>query len=118
MIDRQAIEKVATQIGIASNAESIVLFGSYARGNARKESDVDLLIIAESDFPRFKRSCELYKLLRPYPFPMDLIVYTPEEIKKGKKSPISFVSRVLQEGEVVYDRRNRHRSSVGSQSPE
>ena len=118
MIDRREIEKVATYIGIVSNAESIVLFGSYARGDARENSDVDLLIIAESNLPRFKRSRELYKLLRPYSFPMDLIVYTPEEIEKGKESPISFVSRVLQEGEVVYDRRNRHRSSVGSESPE
>ena len=118
MIDRQEIESVATQIGIASHAQNVVLFGSYARGDAREESDVDLLIIAESDLPRFKRSCELYKLFRPYPFPMDLIVYTPKEIEKGKRSPVSFVSRVLQEGEVVYDSRNRHRSSVGSESPE
>lgn len=113
MIDRQEIEGVATQIGIASDAESVVLFGSYARGDAQEDSDVDLLIIAESNLPRFKRSRELYKLLRPYPFPMDLIVYTPQEIEKGKKSPVSFVSRVLREGEVVYDRRNNHRSSVG-----
>ena len=114
MIEKQEIERVATQIGIASSAESVVLFGSHARGGAREDSDVDLLIIAESDLPRFKRSCELYKLLRPYPFPMDLIVYTPEEIEKGKKSSVSFVSRVLKEGQVVYDRRDRYRSSVDS----
>ncbi|MHC4443780.1 MAG: nucleotidyltransferase domain-containing protein [Planctomycetota bacterium] len=113
MIDPRAIEKVATQIGIAVHAESVVLFGSHARGNAGEDSDVDLLIIAESDQPRHKRSCELYKNIRPYPFPMDLIVYTPGEIEKAKKSPVSFVSRILQEGKVVYDGRNRHRSTVG-----
>ncbi len=104
MIDKQEIERVATQIGIASDAESVVLFGSYAKGNAREDSDVDLLIIAESDLPRFKRSRVLYKLFRPYPFAMDLIVYTPEEVDKGKASPVSFVSRALREGEVVYVR--------------
>ena len=104
MIDKQEIKRVATQIGIASDAESVVLFGSYAKGNAGKDSDVDLLIIAESNLPRFKRSRMLYKLFRPYPFAMDLIIYTPEEIEKGKKSPVSFVSRALREGEVVYVR--------------
>ena len=104
MIDKREIEKVATQIGIASDAESVILFGSHARENTREDSDVDLLIIAESDLPRFKRSRVLYKLFRPYPFAMDLIVYTPREIEKGKESPVSFVSRALQEGEVVYER--------------
>ena len=104
MIDKQEIEKVATQIGIASDAQSVVLFGSYAKGSVGEDSDVDLLIIAESDLPRFKRSRVLYKLFRPYPFAMDLIVYTPQEIEKGKGSPVSFVSRALREGEVVYVR--------------
>jgi len=104
MIDRHEIEKAAIQIGIAADADSVVLFGSYAKGNARDDSDVDLLVIAESDLPRFKRSRGLYRLFRPYPFAMDLIVYTPEEVEKGKASPVSFVSRALREGEVVYVR--------------
>jgi len=106
MIDKQDIKRVAAQIGIAANAERVLLFGSYAKGNACEDSDVDMLIIAESELPRFKRSRALYKLFRPYPFAMDLVVYTPEEIEKGKQSPISFVSQVLREGEVVYARGN------------
>ena len=66
----------------------------------------DLMVVAESNLPRFKRSRALYKLFRPYPFGMDLVVYTPEEIERGKKSPISFVSRVLREGKTVYVRGN------------
>ena len=112
MIERQEILRVATQLGVASNAESVILFGSHARGNAWEESDVDFLIIAESDLPRFKRSRDLYKHLSPYPFAMDLIVYTPKEIEKEKQTSISFVSRILQEGEVVYDRRNRPCTAV------
>jgi predicted nucleotidyltransferase len=104
VIARREIERVATQIGIAADAESVILFGSHAKGTAHKDSDVDLLIIAPSQLPRFKRSRMLYKLFRPYPFAMDLIVYTPQEIEKGKQSPVSFVSRVLREGEVVYAR--------------
>ena len=65
-------------------------------------SDVDLLVIAPSDLPRFKRSRALYKSLRPYPFGMDLLVYTPDEIEKGQQSPLSFISHALREGKTVY----------------
>jgi predicted nucleotidyltransferase len=106
MVNEEEIEKVATRVGKEINAYQVILFGSYARGQASEDSDVDLMVVAESELPRFKRSRELYKLFRPYPFGMDLIVYTPEEIEKGKKSPISFVSRILREGKTVYVRGN------------
>ena len=104
MIRKQDIIQVATRIGEAANAESVILFGSHARGDPTENSDVDLMIIAESELPRFKRARELYKLFRPYPFGMDLVVYTPEEIAKGKKSSVSFVSTVLREGKTLYVR--------------
>jgi len=116
MINKQLIKQVAERIGIAANAERVILFGSHARGEASKNSDVDLMIIAESDLPRFKRSRELYKLFRPYPFGMDLVFYTPEEIEKGKKSPFSFVSSVLLEGKTLYVRRNKNCKTVDTQS--
>jgi predicted nucleotidyltransferase len=106
MIDRREIEQVAQRLGNAANAEQVILFGSHARGEATEASDVDLLIIAESDLPRFKRSRELYKLLRPHPFSMDVLVYTPQEIERGKRSTASFVSTVLQEGKVLYGRQS------------
>ncbi|HIJ65871.1 MAG TPA: nucleotidyltransferase domain-containing protein, partial [Candidatus Hydrogenedentes bacterium] len=83
MIDEQRIKEVAERIGAAADAERVVLFGSYARGDASRHSDVDLMVIAESDLPRFKRSRELYQLFRPYPFGMDLVVYTPSEVEEG-----------------------------------
>jgi predicted nucleotidyltransferase len=105
MINFHDIEQVATKLGTAANAERVILFGSYARGDAREHSDVDFMIVAESTLPRFKRSRELYKMLRPHPFGMDIVVYTPEEIERGKRTPVSFVSSVLQEGKTLYDRR-------------
>ena len=104
MVEECDIVQVATKIGTAANAERVILFGSYARGQASEHSDVDLLIIAESELPRFKRSRELYKLFQPYPFGMDLLVYTPEEVERGKKTAVSFVSRVLREGKTLYER--------------
>ena len=104
MVTEQEIEQVARRIGEVVRAEQVILFGSYARGEAKEGSDVDLLVIAESELPRFKRSRELYKSIRPYPFSMDLIVYTPAEAQKAKTSPHSFISTVLQDGKLLYER--------------
>jgi len=105
MIEEREIKNVAERIGRQIDAEQVILFGSHARGEATEYSDVDLLIIAQSDLPRFKRSRVLYKSLVPYPFGMDLLVYTPDEIEQGRRSPLSFVSTALREGKTVYVRR-------------
>ncbi len=118
MIDENEIKRVATVIGVESNADQVIMFGSHARGDANENSDVDLLIIAESNLPRFKRSRRLYKLFRPYPFSMDLLVYTPQEIEKGKRSNISFVSTVLREGKTLYARKFGNSKTMAIQSDE
>jgi predicted nucleotidyltransferase len=102
MIDMNKIREVATRIGVETNAEKVILFGSYAQGEATADSDVDFMIIANSDLPRFKRSRKIYNLFNPYPFGMDLLIYTPEEVEEEKKSPLSFLSTVLKEGRTLY----------------
>ena len=106
MVKMDDIENVARRLGDASLAESVILFGSYARGNPSESSDVDFLIIAPSDLPRFKRSRKLYQLFKPYPFGMDIVVYTPEEVKQDSRNPLSFVASVMKEGKIVYARKN------------
>ena len=106
MVNLTEIKNVAKRIGDTVNADAVILFGSYARGNADENSDVDFLVIAESDLPRFKRSRQLHKLFKPYPFGMDILVYTPAEIEKNRKCDLSFVSTILQEGKTVYGQRN------------
>jgi predicted nucleotidyltransferase len=105
MVNMTNIEDVAKRIGSQINAEAVILFGSYAKGTANENSDVDFLVVAESNLPRFKRSRKLYKLFKPYPFGMDILVYTPAEIEKGRRISQSFVSTVLQEGKTVYAKR-------------
>lgn len=104
MVHKDKIKHVARDMAVSINAERVILFGSYARGDATERSDVDLMVIAKSNLPRFKRSRELYKLLRPHPFAMDIVVYTPQEVERGKKTKVSFVSTVLKEGKTLYVR--------------
>jgi len=104
MIGEDNIRHVAARMAMATDAERVILFGSYARGDATENSDVDLLVIAESNLPRFKRSRELYRLMKPHPFAMDILVYTPQEFERSKKSKVSFVSTVIREGKTLYER--------------
>ena len=89
MIDRADIERVAREIGEAAKAESVVLFGSYATGRMTADSDVDFLVVAESDQPRHKRSRDLYRRIRPLRFPVDIVVYTPDEVRRDTPTTIS-----------------------------
>jgi len=118
MITIDNIRAVAQQLGQAAGAERVILFGSHARGTASDDSDVDFLIVAESDLPRHKRSRALYRSIRPHPFAMDLLVYTPQEIEKGARSAVSFVSTVLKEGKTVYVRGTGDRQALGREGPQ
>jgi hypothetical protein len=60
---------------------------------------------ADTNLPRFKRSRQLYGLFKPYPFALDLLVYTPAEVEQGLRSSVSFVASVFREGRTVYERR-------------
>ena len=102
MVAFNEIENVARKIAEKTEAKAIVLFGSYARGQAGKDSDVDLLVIAESDLPRHKRSRQLHMMFKPYPFAMDILVYTPKEVEQESQFELSFISRVLREGKRLY----------------
>ncbi len=102
MVAFNEIEKVAREIGEQAKAKAVVLFGSHARGQAGKDSDVDLLVIAESDLPRHKRSQQLHLMFKPYPFAMDILVYTPKEVETEREFELSFISRVLREGKGLY----------------
>jgi predicted nucleotidyltransferase len=118
MISESQIRQVAIQLGDAAKASQVILFGSYARGQATDRSDVDLLVVAETDLPRHKRAVELYKQFHPYPFGMDIVVYTPQEIQEGMKSPLTFVSTVLREGKTLYERREGSGPTVVGKSRE
>jgi predicted nucleotidyltransferase len=81
-----------------------VLFGSYANGTATPESDIDLLVILESDLRRDHRQEAISQALRPRRVPIDILAYTPAEVQRCMQMPTSFVRHILTTGKVLYDR--------------
>ena len=94
--------------------EKVVLFGSYARGTATPQSDLDLLVILESDLRRDRRQEMISRALRPRRLPVDILAYTPAEVETCMANPTSFVRHILTTGRIVYE---RHAGRVVGESP-
>ncbi len=97
---RPAIQKIVQEL----NPEKIVLFGSYAYGNPNPDSDVDLLVIMNTKASHKDRSWAVSRLLLPRPFPVDILVKTPVEVKRGLETGDFFLKEILTRGKVLYDR--------------
>ena len=97
---RRAIREIVEEL----KPEKIILFGSYAYGVPNPHSDVDLLIVMKTRAALKERSWAVSQLLYPRPFPVDIIVKTPNEIKDALKSNDFFVKEIFTRGKVLYER--------------
>jgi predicted nucleotidyltransferase len=85
------------------NPVQIILFGSYARGEAHPHSDVDLLVVFAECADKRKTAVEIRRVLRDMPVPKDIIVSTPEELER-KRDWVGTVLRPAQkEGVILYE---------------
>jgi len=104
-LDREALlQTVVDRITEAIHPQRIILFGSWARGERSSHSDIDLLIVQESDIPRPQRYAQVRRLFWGMKLPMDILVYTPEEFARYQSVPGSFTHTVAREGKVLYER--------------
>lgn len=104
MIDSALIERITRTIVERFNPKRIVLFGSHARGDADPESDIDLFIEMESDKRPPERIMEVSRAFGLRDWPMDIVVYTPDEMARFKKIRGTLASIVDAEGKVLYER--------------
>ena len=86
--------------------DRIILFGSYARGAPTIDSDVDLLVVLPFDGKVVDKSVEIRLKVRP-PFPVDLIVRTPEKVRERVEMGDGFMQEILDEGKVLYETDDR-----------
>ena len=105
LIEADLMDEIVRRVVETARPERIVLFGSRARGDERPDSDLDLLVIADSSEPRYRRSAPLYGALSDIMTPMDILVYTPEEVAEWSGVRQAFVTTAVREGKVLYEKR-------------
>ena len=103
-ITQEKIEEIVERIVEAVDPYRIYLFGSRARGTAREDSDIDLLIIADMEGPRRERNLIIRRLFPKRSFGMDVFVFKPEEFERQKVLANSISSIVSKEGKILYER--------------
>lgn len=95
------------------HSQRIILFGSGARGESDEYSDLDIIVIKETDKRFLERIVEAARLIRPELHPIDIFVYTPEEFKEMKKEN-PFIRQALKEGKVIYEESKRRKPKMVS----
>jgi predicted nucleotidyltransferase len=84
--------------------DQIILFGSCAKGEQTLCSDVDLLIVKDTDLPRAYRGLEVVSYLKRYPIKFDLLFYTPGELDCRMSTRDSFIESILGTGIILYQK--------------
>ena len=96
----ERLQKISERLKKNYNAEKVILFGSYARGEETEDSDVDLLVIAPQKERFFERIASAKRLIRDLRngLPVAPIVLTPEEAETRRKVGDQFIMDILENG--------------------
>lgn len=102
------LQEITNAIVREVDPERIILFGSRARSEAAKDSDIDLLIVEQGTFGKGRsRRNELTKVERAlirFAVPTDILLYNVEEVEHWRGSLNHVIGRALREGKVLYER--------------
>ena len=103
MIDNATIAKAVDLLRQAARPTRIILFGSHARGDARTDSDVDLLVVIENVSDRLAEMVRLNRVLSPLRIPVDLLVVSEETFRYWADTPGNAYFAAHAEGRVLYE---------------
>ncbi len=106
VVSMDTIREFGKRIGKDFRPEKVILFGSYAYGSPKEESDVDLLVILDFEGKSFRKSLEILNKIDPH-FAVDLIVRNPEDTRERYAQGDPMIKEALDRGMVLYERRDR-----------
>ncbi len=115
-IESHLLNIMTERIRKAINPTLIILFGSRARNQANQQSDYDILVVAPSSLPRWKRAIPLYRILAGIGAAKDILWWTPEEIEEWKSVRSHFIFSIFKEGKILYENSPGHGLGIAFKS--
>jgi predicted nucleotidyltransferase len=103
MISSEQIQQAVERLVAASNPSKVILFGSYARGDATEDSDLDLMVIEQEVTNKFDEMVRLRNVMGDMGVGVDLLVYSDGEASRRSQVPGTVLYRAFKEGRVMYD---------------
>jgi HEPN domain-containing protein/predicted nucleotidyltransferase len=101
----KTLEEIRERVVSVYNPDRIILFGSRAAGTNTDESDYDLLILKDTSARPIDRRVEVEKILQDRAVPLDILVYTPQEMSYLYSIGSPFIEEVIETGRVLYMRK-------------
>ena len=98
------IRSMADRIAERFRPEKIILFGSFARGDAGPDSDADFLVVMPVKGSRRSMATEIERAIIGFGFPKDIIVATPEDVERDKDAVGTVIRPAVREGRILYER--------------
>ena len=113
MFSENETDVIVGKIAEAFAPKAIVIFGSVARGTADENSDLDILVILDTELSYYERTLAVRRAIGVTSIPVDILVFTPEEIESEKDRRGSVVFEALNDGIVAYGKiRVRYEQTV------
>ena len=107
-VDDTLLERMVQVIVDEVDPEQVILFGSHARGDARTDSDVDLVVVESTPFGegrnRGVEETRLWRALASFHISKDILVFSRDEVDYWRDSLNHVLARALREGKVLYER--------------
>ncbi len=101
----KALNDISQRLVEKYDPDSIILFGSRAEGKEREGSDIDLVVVKETEKRPLDRQIEVEGLLADRAVPVDILVYTPEEVRRLYSLGSPFIEEVMEKGRLIYMRK-------------
>ena len=100
----QIIESILEKIVAHYAPEKVILFGSYAHGEADEDSDLDLLIVMDTELPPLEGYVRIRRVINHQDLPVDIFVITPEEFEETKDVIGGIAYAPAKYGRVLYEK--------------